>query len=202
MPYNPDQHDRQSIRLPGWDYRQPAAYFVTICTRDRVRLFGEVVRGRMVLNACGRIVAEEWRRTERVRDNVVLDAFVVMPNHVHGIIGITTGPGDGGAARHASDTPTDENDANRGRGTARRAPTGNNRQFGQPRSGSLSTIVGALKSAVTRRINRQRGTPGAPVWQRNFYERIVRNRTELDRIRTYIRQNPAQWHGDRHHPGR
>lgn len=96
MPYDPDQHDRQSIRLPEWDYRTPAAYFVTVCAlsearkcpqgraHNRVCLFGEVAQGRMVLNAYGRIVAEEWRRSERVRDNVVLDAFVVMPNRPKG----------------------------------------------------------------------------------------------------------------------
>ena len=107
MPYDPDRHDRQSIRLPGWDYRQPAAYFVTICSRDRACLFGEVTGAGWHLNACGRIVVEEWRRTERVRDNVVLDAFVVMPNHVHGIIGITADPDGGGAAPHPSDPSTD-----------------------------------------------------------------------------------------------
>ena len=84
MPYDPDHHDRQSTRLPGWDYRQPAAYFVTVCTHNRACLFGEVVDGWMALNTCGRIVAEEWRRTERVRDNVVLDAFVVMQNRPRG----------------------------------------------------------------------------------------------------------------------
>ena len=205
MPYDPDKHDRQSTRLPEWDYRTPAAYFVTVCTHDRVCLFGEVVRGRMSLNAYGRVVTAEWRRTERVRDNVMLDAFVVMPNHVHGIIVITADGGastDGDVSPDSSGILPDGTGANRGRGTARRAPTGNERRFGKPRSGSLSTIVGAFKSAVTRCINRLRDTPGAPVWQRNFYERIVRHRREMDRTRTYIRQNPARWHGDRHHPGR
>jgi REP element-mobilizing transposase RayT len=191
MPYDPDKHDRQSIRLPGWDYRCPAAYFVTVCTHDRVCIFGEVIDGRMALNTYGRIVVEEWRRTEQIRDRVVLDAFMVMPNHVHGVIVITA---DGRAS-------TDDVTTNR-RGTGHRAPTGNERRFGQPRSGSLSTIVGAFKSAVTRRINRLRDTPGDPVWQRNFYERIARNQRELDRIRTYIRRNPARWHRDRHRPNR
>ena len=186
MPYDPEQHDRRSIRLPEYDYGQPGAYFITVCTQGRMCLFGDVVRGRMRLNAHGRIVAEEWHRTERIRDHVALDAFVVMPNHVHGIIGITVDP--------------DGHGPNERRGTARRAPTGTNRRFGQPRPGSLPTIVRAFKSAATRRINQHRGTPGASVWQRNYYEHIVRGRRDLERIRRYIRTNPARWHRDRNHP--
>lgn len=80
MPYDPEKHDRQSIRLPQWDYRTPAPYLVTVCTHDRVCLFGEVVRGRMYLNAWGRIVAEEWNRSPAIRREIEMDAFVVMPN--------------------------------------------------------------------------------------------------------------------------
>jgi len=80
MPYDPERHDRRSIRLPEYDYSQPGAYFVTICTHKRMCLFGQVIGGGMQLNAYGRIVAEEWHRTERIRDHVALDAFVVMPN--------------------------------------------------------------------------------------------------------------------------
>jgi REP element-mobilizing transposase RayT len=208
MPYDPDQHDRQSIRLPGWDYRRPAAYFVTICTHDRARLFGTVVDGRMVLNAYGQIVAEEWHRTERVRDNMALDAFVVMPNHVYGIIGITAnsdGDGanrDGGMLPGPSGISTGNAGTRRGRGSSPVNPYGHtNRSFGGAVAGSLSTIIRQFKSIVTKRINRRRGTPGAPVWQRNFYERIIRDEREWHAVRRYIRQNPARWHRDRHHPG-
>ena len=152
MPYDPDRHDRQSLRLPGWDYRRPAAYFVTVCTHNRVCLFGEVIDGRMALNACGRIVVEEWRRTERVRDNVVLDAFVVMPNHVHGIIGITADPDDGGAAPRRSDPSTDGGGPNRRRGSSAMNPYGHpGRTFGGAVAGSLSTIMRQFKSMVTTR---------------------------------------------------
>ena len=209
MPYDPDRHNRQSTRLPGWDYRRPAAYFVTICAHNRRCLFGEVIRGRMALNAYGCIVAEEWRRTERVRDNVVLDAFVVMPNHVHGIIGITADPdGDdanrgGDTSPGASDASTGNAGANRRRGSSAMNPYGHpNRTFGGAVAGSLSTIMRQFKSMVTKRINRRRDTPGAPVWQRNFYERIIRDEREWHTVRRYIRQNPARWHRDRHHPGR
>ena len=94
---------RQSRRLDDWDYTQAAAYFVTICTRDRVCLFGEVETGRMGLNRYGRIAAEEWRRTANLRDSVALDAFIVMPNHVHGIIVIQT-DGNGGPDVPRGDT--------------------------------------------------------------------------------------------------
>ena len=186
MPYDPDRHNRQSIRLPDWDYRTQAPYFVTVCTHRRRCLFGRVVDGRMAVNAWGRIVREEWHRTEEVRDNVALDAFVVMPNHVHGIICIT-GVGD---------------DSDTGRGSSAMNPYHGhpNRSFGGAVAGSLSTIMRQFKSMVTKRINRQRGTPGASVWQRNFHERIIRDDRHWRNVRRYIRQNPARWHRDRNHP--
>ena len=93
MAYNPNTHHRRSIRLKDYDYRQPGAYFITICTHNKVCLFGDVVHGIMHVNTFGRIVADEWQHTATVRSNVTLDAFVVMPNHVHGIIRIVDDPG-------------------------------------------------------------------------------------------------------------
>lgn len=200
MAYDPERHNRRSIRLSEYDYRSPGAYFVTTCTADRTCLFGVVVEGEMRLNNYGCIVAEEWKRTEEVRDRVVVDTFVVMPNHTHGVIVITDPPdertdadsqsgsssGDGmGNSTGGGSSPTNPHDGSR------------NRTFGGAIAGSLSTIMRQFKSMVTKRINQIRNTPGAPVWQRNFYERVVRNRDELHRIRRYIRQNPAQWHRDR-----
>jgi putative transposase len=182
MSYDPNKHHRRSIRLPSWDYRWPGTYFVTVCTHRRTPLFGDVVDGRMRVSAFGRVVVEEWYRTEQMRANVALDAFVVMPDHIHGIVIITEASTD---ARRV---------------TARRDPTRSNRQFGHPQPGSLPTIVGAFKSAATKRINRMRGTPGAPVWQRNYWERIVRDEDEMNAIRQYITDNPARWHHDRSHP--
>ena len=86
MAYNPKKHNRRSTRLKGYDYSLPGLYFVTICTQNRVCLFGEVTDGNMILNRWGRIARDQWQKTETIRDNVALDAFVVMPNHVHGII--------------------------------------------------------------------------------------------------------------------
>src|SRR3970282_109225 len=99
MRYNPEKHHRRSIRLGGYDYGQSGAYFVTICTKNRECLFGEIVDGKMRLNHSGQIVQEEWSRTSIVRPDVELDAFVIMPNHVHGIICFVEN--SGGTARRA-----------------------------------------------------------------------------------------------------
>ena len=215
-----------SRRLDGWDYTQSSVYFVTVCTHNRKCLFGAVDDGSMALNAFGRIVAEEWHRTGEKRDRVALDAFVVMPNHVHGILWIRPDPANlRQAAPRDDDGSVDRGDAARGGGTmdddgsiersvtARRdasmasadgddaSSTSPHREFGQPRAGSLGTVVGAFKSAVTRRINQHRDTTGASVWQRNYHDRIIRNERHLWAARRYIRDNPAKWHEDRAHRG-
>ncbi len=192
------RYHRRSIRLQGYDYTQPGAYFVTVVTQNRVCLFGEIVTGRMRLNRLGKIVYEEWFRTARLRPYVELrpDEFIVMPNHIHGIIRIVD--------------IIDDNNVGAGR---RRAPTGRRRaptttpgatleQFGCPVPGSIPTIIRAFKSATTRRINEWRGTPGARVWQRNYWEHIIRNEKALERIRRYILTNPARWQMDRENPYR
>lgn len=176
MRFNPERHHRRSIRLRGYDYRQPGAYFVTVCTWNRECILGEIVDGAVRLNAWGEIVWEEWFRTAQVRPNVVLyeDEFVVMPNHIHGIIWIV-GNGDVGAQRRC-------------------APTGKSINV---LPGSLGAIVRAFKSITTKRINALRGTPGAPIWQRNYYEHMIRDEQSLNRIREYIATNPLRWHLDR-----
>jgi putative transposase len=182
------RRQRRSVRLQGYDYAQEGAYFVTLCTHQRECLFGEIENGVMGLNACGEIVVEEWLQTAVVRPYVELDEFVVMPNHFHGILVITQ---DGGT-RQVGAT---------GVGTWRRhVPTGQPRSFGRPVAGSLSTIVGAFKSIVTKRVNKLRDTPGAPLWQGRFYDVIIRNNDMLNRIREYIQNNPARWGEDTENP--
>ncbi len=180
--YDPTKHHRRSIRLPGYDYTQPGAYFVTICTHRRAHLFGRVVDGEMVLNEYGEIVREEWFRTTQMRPYVELfeDEFVVMPNHVHGIIWIVE-PNVGAQRRCAPPKPG--------------GVTPNN-----VASGSLGAIIRSFKSAVTRRINVLRGTSGARVWQRNYWEHIIRNERALNAIRRYILYNPDRWAWDRYTP--
>ncbi len=176
MPYNPDIHRRRSIRLCGYDYAQPGAYFITLCTWMQECLFGEIMNGDMRLNETGRIVVQEWYRTEQIRQNIELDVWVVMPNHFHGILLISDG-----------------------RGTARRAPT--MERFAKPVAGSIPTIVRSFKSAVTKHINKLRGTSAVPLWQRNYWEHIIRDATDLNRIQEYIRNNPARWEQDALYPG-
>jgi len=179
------KNHRQSIRLPGYDYTQPGAYFITITTHNRESLFGQIDDGVMLLNEWGEFARAEWLNTTKIRPYVELDEFCIMPNHIHGIIVIRE-HSDRGMARD-------------GRGTARRAPTEiitPTEQFGKPISHSIPTIVRAYKSAVTKRINEINHTPGAPIWQRNYYEHIIRNDIELNRIRGYIINNPLVWGED------
>ena len=178
MSNNFENHHRRSIRLQGYDYSQPGMYFVTIGVEGRTCLFGEVVRGKMILDQIGQIVEEEWLRTPVLRPSVTLDEFIVMPNHFHAVVMIVY----------------------EGRGTARRAPT--TERFGRPVSGSLPTIVRSFKSATAKRINELRGTPSAPLWQRNYYEHVIRSEEELQRIREYIQTNPLRWEFDRENPAR
>jgi len=173
-----EKHHRRSIRLQGYDYGQAGMYFITVCVGGRECLFGKVVQGKMILHQVGQIVEEEWLKTPVLRPLVVLDEFVVMPNHFHAILLIVTA----------------------GRGTARRAPT--TERFGKPVSGSLPTIVRSFKSATTTRINGLRGTPGVPLWQRGYYEHVIRNEDELQHIREYILTNPLRWELDRENPAR
>lgn len=149
---------------------------MTICAHERTCLFGEVSGGEVILNPFGIIVREEWLQTSTLRSHITLDQFTVMPNHVHGIVCIAE-------------------DLSASGGAAARKGT-----FGKPVAGALPTIVGAFKSAVTKRVNRLRDTPGAPVWQRNFYEHIIRHEAEHERIAEYISTNPKCWHKDDLHP--
>ena len=171
MNYDPDKHHRRSIRLRGYDYEQAGAYFTTICIHDRRSMFGEVEHEQMRLNPYGHIVTECWCDLVKHYPNVELDAFVVMPNHVHGIIVLT-------------------DDDNVGAGL-KPAPTGRH---------GLPEIVRAFKTFSARRINQMRNTPGVPVWQRNYYEHVIRNEEDLEDIRQYIVGNPAQWPEDVENP--
>ncbi|MEE9456330.1 MAG: transposase [bacterium] len=146
-----------------------------MCTFDRECLFGDVIGGGVRLNEWGRVASEEWLRSAAGRAEIELDAFVVMPNHIHGIV-IITDDAVGATGR----SPLHDTDG-RPRGPAKRS--------------SASFICG-YKPAVTRRINQSRGTPGARLWQRNYYERVIRDDEELGRALGYIADNPARWADD------
>lgn len=185
-------------RLRGYDYTQGGAYFVTMNTHDRGHLFGRVVAAGpggastppdprepfMELNDHGRIVQECWDAIPAHFPGVFTDAFQIMPNHVHGVVVIGDAMGTDGAVGDPS-----------GRGGASTLHIMDGRPRGaKPRS--LSAIVGSFKSAATKRINLLRGTPGAPVWQHNYHDRIIRDAGEHERIAQYIFDNPANWASD------
>jgi REP element-mobilizing transposase RayT len=177
-------HQRRSIRLRNYDYAANGAYFVTICAFQRECLFGEVVDGEMRMNDFGVIVRKEWERSTPIRAELSIDAYVVMPNHFHGIVHIDVGahgvrPGE--MAEHFGWA--------HGRAFLR-----------SPKS--LGSFIAGFKSAVTKHINQSRGTAGVPVWQRNYYERVIRDDRELDALREYIVANPARWADDDNHPAR
>ena len=172
-----ERHHRRSIRLQGYDYSSAGAYFVTVCAKNRECLFGEIVDGEVRLNSIGQIVDDEWRLSATLRDEIVLDTWVVMPNHVHGIVAIDTSLG--------GDRPV--------------APTTNDVASG-PRSRSVGAFIAGFKSATTKRINEMRRTFRRPVWQRNYYEHVVRAEDSLERIRFYLADNPARWEFDRENP--
>ncbi|MCI0552504.1 MAG: transposase [Anaerolineae bacterium] len=199
MKYNPKIHHRRSIRLKGYDYTQPGAYFVTFCSYQRIHIFGEVMNGEMVLNDAGKIAQDEWFKTAELRPYVKLleNEFVIMPNHGHGIIWIEED--SVGTRRRRVQDWTGQ------RARQRRAPTHDPTEtstektegFGKPVKGSIPTIVRAYKSAVTYAVNAAENQRGAVLRQKNYYEHVIRNDRELNNIRWYILNNPLNWQLDR-----
>ena len=170
------KYQRRSIRLHGYNYSQPGSYFVTICTQDKVPLLGEIVEGEMVLNNVGKVVESCWLAIPNHFANIELDKFVVMPNHVHGIIVIY---------------PAD-NDINDTVGVQNFEPLQNKYQHIIPKS--IGSMIRAFKIGVTKWVHKN--TNLHSIWQRNFYEHIIRNEPELNKIRCYIINNPAKWEFD------
>jgi putative transposase len=156
MPNESNPPRRRSLRLHGYDYAQAGAYFITVCTHRRVALFGEVVENDVQLNRAGMIVKEAWGDLTAHYHDIDLDEFVVMPNHVHGIIILADHP----RSRHG-----------------------------------IPEIVRGFKTFSARNVNEFHGNRGA-LWQRGYYEHVIRNDTALNRIRGYIANNPARWADD------
>lgn len=175
-PNDAQKKSRRSIRLKNFDYSNPGAYFITICAHNHECLFGKVIsengNSTVCLSDYGKIVNDEWLKSGEIRGEITLDEYVLMPNHFHGIIFLGKG-----------DQPV--------------APT----MFG-PRPGSVGALIAGFKSSVTTKINTLRNTPGVPVWQRNYYERVIRNEIELNSIREYIKYNPLNWETDEEFAGK
>ena len=158
MSYNPEIHHRRSIRLQGYDYTNTGIYFVTICSYQRQHLFGDIDNGEMKINAIGQIASNLWQKIPQHFPNVELDAFILMPDHLHGIIVISE----------------------------------------STEKSTLANIVQNFKSISSRKINRISKNYGVSIWQRNYYERIVRSEQELKNLREYIENNPANWEGSQY----
>ena len=221
-----DTRHRRSIRLRGYDYTQAGVYFITVCVKHRACLFGDVVGGVMRLNEAGQRVQSVWDDLPLHYPHLILDAFVVMPNHVHGIVVLKNDADDKGAGLKPAPTQPETaalsghanvragfkpicteletaallGCANVGAGfkpartePARTQPTLTKRH-------DLPEIVRAFKTFSARRINALRDAVGTPVWQRNYFEHIIRDEGSLNDIRQYITNNPAQWDLDRENP--
>ncbi|CAA0169542.1 conserved hypothetical protein [Tenacibaculum maritimum] len=197
MKYNPHIHNRQSIRLKGYDYAQAGFYFITICCQNRAHLFGEIQNGKMILNVFGNIAHTQWYKTAQIRDNCKMHEFIIMPNHLHGIIEIThqkeENKGIGkfqspsqaiGSIIRGFKIATIKNIKdiiNNGTGKFQFAPTAG---FSGTEQFSATQIIKSLDFKI---------------WQRNYYEHIIRNQKAYNNISNYIVNNPDNWDEDKFH---
>ncbi len=174
------------MRLSGYDYSQKGAYFITICTLNRACLFGEIADGAMLLNETGQIVSRCWQEIPLHFPTVSCDVFVIMPNHIHGILYLVDAIG-GPNARAKNLSPLQLSSQSPGHyGTSK----------------TVGSIIRGFKIGVTKRVRECQGEKSfAPtIWQRNYYDHIIRDEDELNRIRQYIANNPVQWGADRNNP--
>ena len=194
MTYDPKKHHRRSIRLRGHDYSGGGAYFITICAQDKKCLFGQVAKGEMILNEAGRNIQRVWENLPQRFPTVVLDAFQLMSNHLHGILVIPSA-GLEQALALATGAPVIQPGpkaaGTASQGTASRTPTL-----------AMGGVVGAFKSIATIEVNRFQSCVGRRLLQENFYEHIIRSVDSLEKIRAYIRQNPVRWLEDPENPDR
>ena len=192
--FNPQKYHRHSIRLPHYDYAQSGAYFVTIVTWHRECLFGEVVGGKMKLNRMGEIVQWEWLELPKRLCFIELGAFAVMPNHFHGILIFhenvrATRPGLIEARLGKAPLPRVSTEGIDGSPLPR-----------GPKPASLGAIMAQFKSRVTKRLWKIPSLQGTPIWQRNYYEHIIRNDRDLQNKTDYIEANPRLWGKDDENP--
>ncbi|MDX8379108.1 MAG: transposase [Gallionella sp.] len=176
--FNPKIHHRKSIRLKNYDYSQAGLYFITMCTQSRFHLFGEIVNDEMVLNDAGMMGWDEWQKSEKNRDEIKIHEFVVMPNHIHGMVEIPVGAPLVGAQNSANVQP----------------------QSGQPQgiAPTVGDIVGGVKSITTNEYIKMVKQPILPrfdkqIWQRNYWEHVIRNENEYNPIAQYMMDNPKKW---------
>ena len=189
-----DNFNRQSIRLKGYDYSTEGLYFITICTHKRKHLFGKIINNEMILNPIGIIANNQWQLLAKRFIHIEMGPFIVMPNHIHGIImvratlAVAHDPIDSKATLAVAHDPIDSHDS---RATTRVAPT----------NYTLGNIVGAYKSLVVNRCVKYANGNGSygglgKIWHRNYYEHIIRNEKSFHNISNYIQNNPTKWGDD------
>ena len=193
-----EMNHRRSMRLRDYDYSQDGAYFVTICTWNRECLLGEIVHGVMDLSEIGKIVREFWFEIQKHFGNIQLDAFTIMPNHLHGIMVLSDD-----LCRGEVSSPCLKIEEIKPGETGGDTPpiwkTGKTKNIGKGgdtpplRKGTLGQMLGYFKYQTTKQINLSRNTPGIPIWQRNYYDHVIRNEKELTETREYIINNPLRW---------
>ncbi len=198
MKYNPSFHHRRSIRLKGYDYSQPGLYFITICAKNRAHLFGEIVDGVMVLNAAGEIAKKYLLEIQEHFPHTKLHQFVVMPNHIHFIIEIVVGA-TVGANNYSPQQSPQQSPPQSPRQPPRQPPLQSPLQSSKPHgtSKTVGSIVRGFKIGVTKWF--RKNTDIYTVWQRNYYEHIIRNEESYHRIAEYIQNNPLKWREDRYY---
>jgi len=185
MAFDFERRSRRTIRLKGYDYSLPGKYFITICTLNRECWLGEIRNRKMTVSPVGEIVRREWLHTSIVREEIELDTFVIMPNHLHGIISIRMRRGDPPGRPREID--------NKNGASQRGAPT-----TPTLKPNTIGAIVGQFKSNATKKI-RESTCPGF-FWQRNYYEHILQNESELPKLKKYILANPENWSKDQDNP--
>ena len=181
----------RSLRLQNYDYSQPGAYFVTVCTHKKRFLFGQIVDGDMYLNKTGYLVQSIWEYLPVRFPAIQLDTFIVMPNHIHGIITI-------GEDRVGTIHAVSYRRAAGSRGTNGELPLPQTRI--QRRRMLLPKVIGYFKMNSSKRVNMMHNTQGTSLWQRNYYEHVIRSEDELQQIREYILNNPTHWFEDPDNP--
>jgi putative transposase len=175
------EHDRKSARMKDFDYSQAGAYFVTICTQNKVCLFGDVTDGKMVLNDAGRMVEKWYRELPKKFKDIAIDEYIIMPNHIHFII------------------------VNTGSVGADLCVCPRNTNAGEHAGSPLRKIVQWFKTMTTneymRNVQRNEWQPfNGKLWQRNYYEHVIRNDGDMNQIREYVAQNPMKWELDEENP--
>ncbi|MBW6490379.1 MAG: transposase [Lentimicrobium sp.] len=211
MKYNPAKHHRRSIRLKGYDYSQAGLYFITICTQNRACLFGRIENGEMILNEYGQIAYNEWAKTPEIRNNIELCDFVIMPNHIHGIVRLL-GRGELHSPDNSNElhSPDNSNELHSPDNSNELHSPDNSNELHSPdntpdNKGVLHTplrspsqTIGAIVRGYKSSVTKQFGLLGfnQKLWQRNYHEHIIRNEQSYLKISEYIINNPANWNND------